>query len=72
MMTLFFNAGPVTTGTTPTAAIATAFGRYFWGLIDAGIYMPCSQFEALFFGRMHTEALIDETIDAANKVLKAL
>ena len=34
--------------------------------------MPCSQFEALFFGRMHTEAMIDETIAAAEKVLQTL
>ena len=49
-----------------------AFGRYFWGLINEGVYMPCSQFEALFFSRLHTEAMIDETIDAAAKVLKAI
>jgi glutamate-1-semialdehyde 2,1-aminomutase len=34
--------------------------------------MPCSQFEALFFGRTHTDALIDETIDAATRVLASI
>jgi glutamate-1-semialdehyde 2,1-aminomutase len=72
MMTLFFNGQPVTDWQTADQSDRGAFGRYFWGLIDEGIYMPCSQFEALFFGRTHTAALIDETIDAANKVLKRL
>jgi len=41
-------------------------------LINEGIYMPCSQFESLFFSRLHTEAMIEETIDAAAKVLKTI
>ena len=34
--------------------------------------MPCSQFEALFISRKHTEAIIDETIAAAERVLMSL
>ena len=41
-------------------------------MINEGIYMPCSQFESLFFSRLHTEAMIEETIDAAEKVLKII
>ncbi len=72
MMTLFFNDQPVLDWAAADRSDRQAFANYFWGLIDEGIYMPCSQFEALFFGRTHTEALIDETIDAAKKVLKNL
>lgn len=72
MMTLFFNPDPVTCWTEADRCDREAFGRYFWGLIGEGIYMPCSQFEALFFSRLHNEAIIDETIDAATRVLAGL
>ena len=69
MMTLFFNDGPVNNWSDADRSDRDAFARYFWGMIDRRIYLPCSQFEALFFGRLHSEAIIDETIDAAKKVL---
>ncbi|MFG0290307.1 MAG: glutamate-1-semialdehyde 2,1-aminomutase [Rhodopirellula sp. JB044] len=71
MMTLFFNPAPVTCWDQADRCDRDAFGRYFWGLIGEGVYMPCSQFEALFFSRLHDEAIIDETIDAARKTLAA-
>ena len=69
MMTLFFNPDRVTCWDDADRCDRDAFGRYFWGMIQKGIYMPCSQFEALFFSRLHDEAIIDETIDAAKEVL---
>ncbi|MEM9368030.1 MAG: glutamate-1-semialdehyde 2,1-aminomutase [Planctomycetota bacterium] len=69
MMTPFFNPDPVRCWDDADRCDRDAFGRYFWGLIAKGIYMPCSQFEALFFSRLHDEALIDETIAAAEDVL---
>ena len=72
MMTLFFNPEPVRCWADADRCDRDAFGRYFWGLISKGIYMPCSQFEALFFSRLHDEALIDETIEAAEQVLNSL
>ncbi len=69
MMTLFFNPDPVHSWAEADRCDRKAFGNYFWGLIGEGIYMPCSQFEALFFSRLHTEALVDETVEAAHKVL---
>lgn len=65
MMTLFFNQHPVQNWEDADRSDRTAFARYFWGLIERGIYMPCSQFEALFFSRTHTAEHIDQTIDAA-------
>jgi glutamate-1-semialdehyde 2,1-aminomutase len=41
-------------------------------MIENGVYMPCSQFEALFLSRAHTSAMIDQTIDAASKVLRRI
>jgi len=71
MMTLFFNADPVNDWNDADRCDRELFGRYFWGMIAEGVYMPCSQFEALFLSRAHTEAMIDETIAAAQKVLRA-
>ncbi|MFK8112805.1 MAG: glutamate-1-semialdehyde 2,1-aminomutase [Rubripirellula sp.] len=72
MMTLFFNPDPVNQWSDADRCDREQFAAYFWGLIEAGVYMPCSQFEALFFSRTHTEAMIDETIAAAEKVLSSL
>ena len=38
--------------------------------MDRGVYMPCSQYEALFVSGAHTETEIDATIAAAEEVLK--
>jgi len=72
MMTLFFNPNPVNDWNDADKCDRELFGRYFWGMIGEGIYMPCSQFEALFFSRLHTEEIIDQTIDAATKVLAGI
>jgi glutamate-1-semialdehyde 2,1-aminomutase len=65
MLTLFFSATPVTNWPTVSQCDTERYGLYFWSLIDHGIYMPCSQFEALFVSAAHSEADIDATIDAA-------
>ncbi len=72
MITLFFNPSPVENWTDADKCNREQFAKYFWGMIDQGIYMPCSQFEALFVGTLHSDALIDQTIDAAEKVLAHL
>ena len=48
------------------------YARYFWGMIERGVYMPCSQFEALFVSAAHTEADIDATVAAAREVLAGM
>lgn len=69
MMTLFFNPDPVTDWDVAARCDRSRFARYFWGLIDRGVYMPCSQFEALFVSAAHTQADIDTTIAAAREAL---
>lgn len=71
MMTLFFNEHPVRNWQDADKSDRERFGRYFWGLIERGVYMPCSQFEALFFSRTHTAEHIDQTIDAAKATFAA-
>ncbi|HID75021.1 MAG TPA: glutamate-1-semialdehyde-2,1-aminomutase [Planctomycetaceae bacterium] len=72
MMTLFFNPGPVTDWQTASRSDTRRFARYFWGLLDRGIYMPCSQFEALFVSTAHSEDDIDATVEAASEVLATM
>jgi glutamate-1-semialdehyde 2,1-aminomutase len=69
MMTLFFHPGPITGWRTASQCNTARFARYFWGLLDRGVYMPCSQYEALFVSAAHTEADIDATIAAAEEAL---
>ncbi len=72
MMTLFFNAGQVVDWPTANLSDRKRFSQYFWGLMEHGVYMPCSQFEALFFSKEHTEEDIELTIAAAEKVLEKM
>ncbi len=69
MMTLFFHAEPVTNWPLASQCDTKAFARYFWGLLHRGVYMPCSQYEALFVSAAHSEQDIDNTIAAAAEVL---
>jgi len=72
MMTLFFNGESVVDWDTASRCDTKAYGRYFWGLLERGVYMPCSQFEALFLSTAHTEDDIDATIRAAEEVFGGL
>ncbi len=69
MMTLFFQAQRPTDWDTASQSDTARFARYFWNLLDRGIYMPCSQYEALFVSAAHTQADIDATIEAAREAL---
>jgi glutamate-1-semialdehyde 2,1-aminomutase len=69
MLTLFFNDQPIVDWPTANRSNRKLFAQYFWGLIDEGVYMPCSQFEALFFSREHRPEDIDYTVEAAKRVL---
>src|SRR5437764_154771 len=72
MWTLFFTDAPVTDYETAKASDTAKFARFFWGMMDRGVYLPCSQFEAAFVSAAHTEADIDRTVAAAREALAAL
>jgi glutamate-1-semialdehyde 2,1-aminomutase len=71
MMTLFFAAEPVTDWPTASRCDTKRFARWFWAMLDRGIYLPCSQFEALFVSAAHSDADIDATIAAAREAVAA-
>lgn len=72
MFTLFFNDQPVTNYSIASKCDTKWFAKYFWGMIDRGIYLPCSQFEANFVSAAHTPADIEATIAAARDVFQSM
>jgi glutamate-1-semialdehyde 2,1-aminomutase len=67
MFTWFFTKGPVTDWNSAAKADAEAFGRFFRAMLDNGVYLPPSQFEAAFLSAAHTEEDIQRTIAAAKQ-----
>src|SRR5579871_216744 len=67
MFTWFFTKGPVTDWTSAAKSDTEAFGRFFRSMLDSGIYLPPSQFEAAFLGAAHTERDIEQTVTAAKQ-----
>jgi glutamate-1-semialdehyde 2,1-aminomutase len=72
MFTLFFQGERVTNYTQAAQCDTARFARYFWGMIERGVYLPCSQFEANFVSAAHTPADIDATLAAAREVLRSI
>lgn len=69
MFTLFFNSEPVTSYDVSARNDTERFAAYHRGMLDHGIYLPCSQFEANFVSAAHTDEDIDATLTAARAVL---
>jgi glutamate-1-semialdehyde 2,1-aminomutase len=67
MFTWFFSDGPVTDWTSAAKCDTEAFGRFFRAMIENGIYLPPSQFEAAFLSVAHTEHDVQLTISAAKQ-----
>jgi glutamate-1-semialdehyde 2,1-aminomutase len=72
MLTLFFHGHPVADWEGASQCDTKKFAKYFWGLIECGVYMPCSQYEALFVSAAHSEDDITRTIEAARAALQDL
>jgi len=72
MLTLFFNPEKkVVDWTTASRSDTRRYSAWFWSLIDEGVYMPCSQYEALFVSAAHSEIDIDATLAAAKIAIDA-
>jgi len=69
---IFFTEGPVECFADVQKSDLVLFRRYFLGMLDEGIYLAPSQFEAIFVSAAHSEADIDRTVEAARKVFKSL
>lgn len=72
VMTLFFNPGPVRTWDDVAASDTKRYAQYFHGMLDRGVYLAPSAFEASFVSTLHTPDDIEQTIDNAAEVMRGL
>jgi glutamate-1-semialdehyde 2,1-aminomutase len=72
MVTWFFTGTPVTDFATAASSDTEAFGRFHRAMLDQGVWLPPSQFEAAFLGTAHTSADIDFTVEAARKAFASI
>ena len=72
MLTWFFQHGPVTDWDSASKSKTEAFGKFFRAMLDSGVYLPPSQYEAMFLGAAHTDEDVQRTIAAAKQALAAM
>jgi glutamate-1-semialdehyde 2,1-aminomutase len=72
MFTIFFNPGPVTNFEEAKKSDTKRFAKYFHGMLDRGIFIPPSQYEAWFVSTAHGEEDLHHTIHAHEQVMKEL
>jgi glutamate-1-semialdehyde 2,1-aminomutase len=72
MVTWFFTTAPVTDFATAAASDTEAFGRFHRAMLDQGVWLPPSQFEAAFLSTAHTNADIDSTVEAARRAFASI
>ena len=67
MFTFFFTDQPVTDYESAKRSDTKRFGRFFRAMLDRGIYLAPSQFEAAFLSAAHTEEDVRTTVEAARE-----
>jgi glutamate-1-semialdehyde 2,1-aminomutase len=72
MFTLFFTEGPVRDYRTAKTSDTKRFAQFFIEMMEQGIYLPPSQFEAWFLSLAHTQKDLDKTIEACGVALKKI
>ena len=72
MLTLFFTDGPVTDYATAKASDTQRFGAFFRAMLDRGVYLAPSQFEAAFLSDAMTDSDAETLLAAARESLKGL
>jgi glutamate-1-semialdehyde 2,1-aminomutase len=72
MWTWFFTGSSVADYTQAATSDTAAFGRFHRTMLDAGVWLPPSQFEAMFLGTSHGQAEIEATITAARSAFAAV
>ena len=70
MFTFFFTDKPVTDWESAATCDTAKFGRFHNAMLNAGIWLPPSQFEAAFLSVAHTPQDIQETVAAAKEALE--
>ena len=72
MFTLFFTQGPVRNYQTAKMSDTKRFAQFFIQMMEKGIYLPPSQFEAWFVSLAHTQKDLDRTIEACDNAFRKM
>ncbi len=72
MFTTFFTSEPVHDWTTAAKSDRGLYAKFFHAMLDGGVYLAPSQFEAAFLGTAHTDELIERTAEAARAAFRSL
>jgi glutamate-1-semialdehyde 2,1-aminomutase len=72
MWTWFFNEEPVTNYDEAAKSDTAMFGKFHRAMLDRGVWLPPSQFEAAFLGTAHGDAEVQATIEAAREAFAGL
>jgi glutamate-1-semialdehyde 2,1-aminomutase len=72
MWTSFFNSGRVTDWNTANKSDRVKYGKFFHLMLEEGVYLAPSQFEAAFVSTTHTDEVIERTIEAACRAFTKL
>ena len=72
MWTSFFTNEPVVDWDSANKCDRQMYGKFFHAMLNEGVYLAPSQFEAAFVSLAHTDEVIDQTIDAASKAIHRL
>jgi len=72
MWTSFFTSEPVVNWETANRSNRERYGRFFHAMLNEGVYLAPSQFEAGFVSLAHTDEIIEQTIAAARKSFAAI
>ena len=72
MWTWFFTPSPVADYDDAAKSDTAAFGRFHRAMLESGVWLPPSQFEAMFLGTAHGQAEVDATITAARQAFAAV
>jgi glutamate-1-semialdehyde 2,1-aminomutase len=72
MFTWFFQQGSVTDWDSASKSDTEVFARFFREMLDRGVYLPPSQYEAAFLGAAHTEEDVQRTVTAAKLAFAAM
>ncbi len=67
---LFFTAKQVIDYNSAKTSDTQCFARFFWGMLERGMYLPPSQFEGCFISLALKDEMIDETVEAVKLALR--
>lgn len=72
LLTIFFCGGPINNYSDAKKSDTALFAKFFQQMLGRGIFLPPSQYEALFVSAVHSDSDIEQTIEAARESLRAI